>query len=207
MGSWPDDGPRETSFGALLRRFRAMAMLSQEALAERAGLSLRAISDLERGVRTRPYLETVRMLADALALTGDDRAALVSAARPGVLTAARSGHIAEVEESVRSLPAPATTLVGRSDEINQVVNLLRREEVRLVTLTGPAGVGKTRLAIAVAWERQAVVPDDVRFVDLTEVADAGMVLSRFAQELGLREERGDNLIERVQAFFCDRTML
>ncbi len=207
MGSWPDQGPRETSFGALLRRFRAMAMLSQEALAERAGLSLRAISDLERGVRTRPYLETVRMLADALALTGDDRAALVSAARPGVLTAARSGHIAEVEESVRSLPAPATTLVGRSDEINQVVDLLRREEVRLVTLTGPAGVGKTRLAIAVAWERQAVVPDDVRFVDLTEVADAGMVLSRFAQELGLRDERGDNLIERVQAFFCDRTML
>ena len=105
------------------------------------------------------------------------------------------------------MPAPATTLVGRSDEINEVVDLLRREDVRLVSLTGPAGVGKTRLAIAVAWERQAAVQDDVRFIDLTEIADAGMVLSRLVQGLGLREERGDNLAERVQNHLLDRKML
>ena len=67
---------------ALVRRFRLMAGLSQEALAERASLSARAISDLERGLRTAPRPETVRMLTDALALTGEQHAQLLQAARP-----------------------------------------------------------------------------------------------------------------------------
>src|SRR5262245_41618775 len=70
-------------FGALLRRHRVAAALSQEALAARAGLSTRAVSDLERGVKARPHLETVRRLADALGLEPAERAALAAAARPG----------------------------------------------------------------------------------------------------------------------------
>ena len=58
--------PEAGGFGALLRHHRVAAALSQEALAERAGVSTRAVSDLERGVKTRPHLETVRLLADAL---------------------------------------------------------------------------------------------------------------------------------------------
>src|SRR5215212_10581026 len=73
-----------TAFGDLLRRFRSAAALSQEDLAERAGLSRHGISDLERGARRVPHLETVRMLADALALSDSDRTALVAAARPGL---------------------------------------------------------------------------------------------------------------------------
>ena len=68
--------------GELVRRHRTAAALSQEALAERAGLSVRAISDLERGIHQAPRLETVRMLADALGLSDTDRAALLAAARP-----------------------------------------------------------------------------------------------------------------------------
>ena len=68
--------------GDLVRRHRTAAALSQEELAERAGLSVRAISDLERGIRQAPRLETVRMLADALGLAEDDRAAFLAAARP-----------------------------------------------------------------------------------------------------------------------------
>src|SRR5215218_9144424 len=70
------------SFGDELRRLRSEASFSQEELAERAGLSRRGISDLERGARHRPYLSTVGMLADALALGPDDRLALRAAARP-----------------------------------------------------------------------------------------------------------------------------
>ncbi len=74
----------ESAFGALLRRHRRAAGLTQEALAERAGLSARAVSDLERGVHRRPYPVTVRLLADALALPEAERAALLAAARPPV---------------------------------------------------------------------------------------------------------------------------
>ena len=68
-------------FGELLKRYRLAAGLSQEELAERAGLSPRGVSDLERGARTQPRPGTVRLLADALGLGGDDRAAFVAAAR------------------------------------------------------------------------------------------------------------------------------
>src|SRR5215218_4601418 len=73
--------------GELVRRHRAAATLSQEQLAERAGLSVRAISDLERGAHHTPRLETVRMLADALNLSNADRAALLAAARPALFPA------------------------------------------------------------------------------------------------------------------------
>src|SRR5215213_11871937 len=70
------------AFGALLRRHRTAAALSQEELAERAGVSVRALSDLERGVHRAPRLETVRMLAEALGLGENERAGLLTAARP-----------------------------------------------------------------------------------------------------------------------------
>src|SRR5829696_5042137 len=69
-------------FGDLLRRHRTAAVLSQEELAERAGVSVRALSDLERNVHRAPRLETVRLLAEALGLREDERAGLLTAARP-----------------------------------------------------------------------------------------------------------------------------
>src|SRR5436305_4391258 len=85
-----------TTFGALLRRYRRAASLSQEALAERAGLSMAAISALERGRRT-PRPETVQMLAAALALTPQQRASLIAMAQPPDAAAAGTG---------RPMPAP-----------------------------------------------------------------------------------------------------
>ncbi|HZA92879.1 MAG TPA: helix-turn-helix transcriptional regulator, partial [Gemmatimonadales bacterium] len=72
-----------TTFADLLRHLRTSAALSQEELALRSGLSLRGISDLERGVRRAPHLTTVRVLANALALGHAERQALLAAARPG----------------------------------------------------------------------------------------------------------------------------
>ena len=79
------------SFGDLLRQLRSAASLSQEELAARGGLSVRGISDLERGARSAPRLETVRMLADALEVGPEARAALLAAARPVDLAARRGG--------------------------------------------------------------------------------------------------------------------
>src|SRR5215213_5598145 len=75
-----------SSFGNLMRRHRTAAALSQEELAERAGVSVRALSDLERGIHRAPRLETVRMLAEALGLGEDDRADLLAVARPDAET-------------------------------------------------------------------------------------------------------------------------
>src|SRR5687767_8536909 len=105
---------RGTSFGELLRRLRSAAALSQEALAERAGLSRRGISDLERGLRQEPRLETVRLLADGLALGEADRAALLAAARPGLLG---NGLPPRSPYAHFSLPRPLTRLIGREAEL------------------------------------------------------------------------------------------
>ena len=116
-------------FGRLLRVHRVATGLSQERLAERAGLSLRGISDLERGARRVPRLETVRMLCEALSLSPDECVPLFRAARalddeppPGAgLRAAGS----------RRLPAPLVPLIGRDHEVAQIVALLRQPDGRL----------------------------------------------------------------------------
>src|SRR5215217_5368929 len=98
-------------FGDLLRRHRTAAALSQEALAERAGVSARAISDLERGVHRAPRLETVRMLADALGLKADDRASLLAVAQPEPATTLAADPIGL--SPCDPLPSAPTRLIGR----------------------------------------------------------------------------------------------
>src|SRR4051812_6105288 len=134
----------------LVRRHRTAAALSQEELAERAGLSVRAISDLERGVHRTPRLETVRLVADVFRLGEVDRAEFLTAARPHVMAPGpREGARLEVPGS---LPVPLTRLIGRETEVGAIAQLLARDDVRLVTLTGPEGTGKMRLAIEIGTE-------------------------------------------------------
>ena len=121
-------------FGERLRNLREAAGLTQEELAARAGLTAKAVSALERGERKRPYPHTVRSLADALGLGGEERATLAAS------VPRRGAENATPEESagaVSAIPAaPLTPLVGREREVEEIVGLLGREEVRLLTLTG-----------------------------------------------------------------------
>jgi len=110
-------------------------------------------------------------------------------------------------ETRTNLPTPLTPLVGREIEGAAVVALLRRAEVRLVTLTGPGGVGKTRLALRVAADVAGDEPDGVRFVGLAPVADPNLVASSVAQVLGLRDAGDAPPAERLQQFLRDKRLL
>lgn len=175
--------PGSSPFGALLQQHRQAAGLSQEALAERAGLSVRGISDLERGVRRAPYLETVRVIADALSLKPEDRAALLAAAR----AAPRRDRRETLTEFIANarLPHPLAPLVGRGTEAGTLRTLLAQEAVRLVTVTGPGGIGKTRLAIDVAAAMTSAFADGIVYLDLTPQTDASMLMPTIAGAFGV----------------------
>ena len=183
-------------FGARLRRLREGAGLTQEELASRAGLSTRAISSLERGERKHPYPHTARSLADALGLADDERVPLLAAV-PSRGGAAQAPAIAPPESS---LPIPPTPLLGRERELPEVRGLLG--EVRLLTLTGTGGVGKTRLALEAA---RASLADglfstaDVAFVALAPLEDPSLVIPSIARSLGVREAEDQTLDEALRA--------
>jgi predicted ATPase/DNA-binding XRE family transcriptional regulator len=128
-------------FGTLLKSFRMRAALTQEQLAERAGVSSAAIGALEQGLRRAPYRQTVELLAKALALTPPERVELVGAADAARHRTTNSAAIAV------DLPQATTTFIERP-EIAELVQQLRRQ--RLTTITGTGGVGKTRTALEAA---------------------------------------------------------
>jgi predicted ATPase/transcriptional regulator with XRE-family HTH domain len=180
------------SFGALLRHHRLVAGLTQAELAERAGLSLRGINDLERGARLHPRKDTVALLAGALGLAGDDRAVFESAARNHVDQVAGPAGVSDfppqspLDHRGHNLPVPPTSLLGRAREVAELCALLRRDDARLVTLTGPGGIGKTRLALQVAAELVDPFPDGVWFVGLSRLNDPDLVLPTIAETLGVQ---------------------
>jgi len=193
------------AFGALLRRYRLAAGLSQEALAEAAGLSPRAISALERGERRAPQQETVRLLADALALSPAERGALDGAVDRRRAPRPLAG--APPQQGLLALPVPLTPMIDREHETAAVLALLHRPDVRLLTLTGPGGVGKTRLALRVVDEARDDYPDGVVFVSLAPISDPGLVAATIAAALGVREGAGRSLRETLWAYLREREML
>ena len=183
----PHPHPLPLPFGTLLRQHRILAGLSQEALAERAGLSRRAISDLERGVNQTPQPATLDLLVRALQLSPAEQAQFRTAARWEKLESLEPRSAPEPLAARRLLPIPPTPLFGRDEEMQAVCALLARQDVRLLTLTGMAGVGKTRLALAVAAEVEAAFPDGVLFIPLTALSDPAFVLPTIAEALFLRD--------------------
>jgi predicted ATPase len=100
-----------------------------------------------------------------------------------------------------------TRFIGRRRELAQACTLLQREDVRLVTLTGPGGTGKTRLALEVARGLVPAFPDGVAFVALAAVQDPGLLVPTIAQAFGVRESAGQSLLENLVEQVGDRRLL
>jgi predicted ATPase/DNA-binding CsgD family transcriptional regulator/Tfp pilus assembly protein PilF len=100
--------------------------------------------------------------------------------------------------STHNLPVQPTSLIGRSQEVTTIQHLLRREDVRLLTLTGPGGIGKTRLGLHVAAALSETFTDGVYFVNLAPLSDPTLVVSAIAQTMGILEMGGQFLLERLK---------
>lgn len=186
------------TFGPFLRYLRKRARLTQRDLGSAVGYSIAQICLLEKGERL-PELTTVAALfVPALDLQGEpDLVArlmhLAAAARGAsrltvTRTIRREITLREVETSRSgNLPAPLTSFIGREKELDSLRTLLVNPTPRLITLLGPPGVGKTRLALQLAWEICGDFADGAWFVDLVTVREPTFVATAVREVLGIRE--------------------
>ena len=189
------------SFGTRLKALRESAGFTQEELATIAGLSVHAVSALERGERRRPHVETVRALSAALDLTGAARDALMGSAR------ATARYAAADELTDASLPLPPTSLLGRDADVETLRHWLADPTGRLITLVGPGGVGKTRLALELA---RVIADEDttrVVFIPLAALRDPAFLAPTIAEALGLPDVAASELPGRVRGACADRPTL
>ena len=186
------------SFGELLRLQRQRCGLTQANLAERAGLSVRAVSDLERGLKKTPRQATLQLLIDALQLNASDAAAFLASAR---------GRRRVAGPGVRrdNLPEPLTSLVGRERDSADVAEALA--SARLVTLVGTGGVGKTRLALEVARAVSARYRNGVWLAELASLADSQLVVQEVATVLDIREQSGRPILNALLDGLRNRELL
>ena len=178
---------------ALLAAFRDAAGLTQEQAAARAGLSVRGLSNLERGLVARPRRSSLEALATALGLTERDRRRLIDSYR-----AAPDGGTAPEWLGPRS---PLRELVGRQAELAELGRALREHD--LVTVTGPAGCGKTVLALAAA----AGSGQPVTVLGLASLAAAEQILPALTTTLQLRVATAAAMPDAVEQALSGRRQL
>jgi len=196
--------PQTSEFGKLLQQYRRKAGLSQDELAEQAGLSRRGVADLERGARKWPHPANARRLCEALGLSESDRAQLLAAAvrqdsklPVGPQPAPPAGRA--------PVPMPLTSFIGRQQELASLRRLVGSE--RLVTLTGTGGSGKTRLAQEVVRDISDGGVTEVGFVELASIRQPELVPRALALAVGLAEVAGEPIQTSLVRYIGDRRML
>src|SRR5262245_33625970 len=202
------DQAEPATFGALLKRYRLRAGWTQEALAERAGVSARAVSDLERGLNRAPQRGTRDRLVEALGLAAEERRGVELVARPAPRRPRPSAPPEPrppADARPHNLPLSLTSFVGREHELAAVRTVVA--EHRLVTLTGPGGIGKTRLALQAAAGLLPGCPHGVWLIDLAAAAAAAAVARGVAAAVGVREEPGRPLLATLAAALAPRRLL
>lgn len=188
-------------FSTYLRRCREAAGLTQEQLAQLSGVGLRTISDIERNITRYPQRGTLKDLANALGLRGNARREFLQRVpkRPGRRRANKADRA--------QMPSPPTPLIDREEAIETAATLLQEPHIRLLTLVGPVGVGKTRLGLAIAEAIEHRFPDGVWFVDLSTVQRTSELPSAIAQRLGVQLTGRKRSSEVVASYVRAKRML
>lgn len=197
------------TFGELIRRHRLAVALSQEVLAERAGISPDTVRALERGRHVVPQPDTLVRLAQVLRLGVADRTTFMAAALAlrSASPSPEAPGAAPAPAPLRrhSLPAAASTFVGRARELARMAELV--QQTRLLTLTGGRGVGKSRLALAAAVSLVDAYSDGVWLLELAPLENGELVPGVLATLLGLREEPGKPILQTLTDCFRGRNLL
>ncbi|MFJ8912771.1 NB-ARC domain-containing protein [Amycolatopsis sp. NPDC102389] len=185
---------RISTFKALLKGYRVRAGLTQEELAEGSGVSVRAISDMERGIAKSPQRRTIEALAAPLSLTDEELTGLQKAARQGRSPAPAPAGFPGWHP-IGVLPADVDDLTGRESDLDTLRALsvdlrdARRRSGRVAILSGPPGTGKTTLAVRAAHNLAGEFPDGRLFLKLrgmsAEPANPADVLHLILRSLGV----------------------
>jgi predicted ATPase/DNA-binding XRE family transcriptional regulator len=208
-------GGEMITFGGWLKQRRKELGVTQDELADHIGCSLATLQKIEGGVR-RPSGQLAHLLADYFRVPSDEREAFTVFARAGQVASSDPqpalvalAHAPWRAVSLRhtNLPVVLTALIGREHEEEAVRDYLLNPKVRLLSMTGPPGVGKTRLALQVASSLAEHFEDGVFFIDLAPVLEPGLVLPTIGRVLGLKEA-GELSAERVLVEYVrERRML
>lgn len=184
---------RISALGHWIKERRRAIALSREALADHVGCSIETIRKIETG-RRRPSLQIAERMATALQISDGDRPQFLQLARakedlsgPTALPGNSGERIAT------TLPVPYTPLIGRAADLERTARLLSQPEVRLLTLLGPGGVGKTRLALQLVTELESAFADGVYFVPLAALRDPNLVLPTIAHSLNIWKDADQTL--------------
>jgi predicted ATPase/transcriptional regulator with XRE-family HTH domain len=203
-----------SSFGYWIRRQRKALDLTQQALAERVGCSLAAIKKIESDER-RPSRQIAERLADILGVPASQRELFLECARGlravDQLMLAREPALPTPtplksrEPLPHNLPVQLTSFIGREHELSQIKHLLTT--THLLTLTGPGGTGKTRLALRLAGEVLETVADGVWLVDLAPLMDPSLIPQTIMSVFGLREQPTAPRMDLLTAFLRAKQVL
>jgi predicted ATPase len=206
-----------TNFGELLRFLRERAELSQKQLALEVGYHYSYMSRIENNQRIPDPTTLMARFVPALYLDAEPEwtARLLElaggsepkAASPAASSAVPPTALPIFDLSSSNLPMILTSLLGRDEEVIALTNLLTRSDVRLVTLIGPPGVGKTRLAAHTAAQMAGLFAHGPLFVDLTAIPDFESFLPTLAQSLGIRETSEASLLKSLVASLRQRNLL
>jgi predicted ATPase/transcriptional regulator with XRE-family HTH domain len=201
------------SFGKWVKNQRKALGLTQADLAQRVACSKSMINKIESDTRI-PSKPIIELLALHLKIPPADYANFIHLARPDLLIK-EDAYSSERETNTdpillqpgNVLPLSVSSLIGREHDVAQVSSYLLRTRIRLLTLTGPGGIGKTHLALQVAAELKDKFADGVYFISLAPVRDPSLVLSTIVQALGLKSKENQRDAEVLVTYLREKSTL